>query len=512
MDFVSKQLERYPLIFWLFLFVLTLILRVSTFYTPILDVDETQFAGFAHVLMDGGLPYVDSLDTKPLGIYLFYWLCFEIFGRFNMLAVHVVTALVTFAASYFLYGIFSNFDKKQIGRWAALFFIVFSTTFIPKYLATSINSIMVFFLILSVYFMARAEVSLRIRYDLLAGLVLGFGFLFKYTAGIQLVLFLGYTLLSINRNWVQFLKRNIIFGIAFMIPFAVHGLFLYKLGVWGDYVQWSLLGSGSYISQGGSTISFWQSLFIRFGTYVLATLFLWVFLVRALKEKIFSNRLNTLFFLWFVLSLIPVCIGGRFYSHYFIPLLPSLCGLAAIGFKVKSNALKWVTICLIIAPVIFFWGLRLDHRTYLTYFPDDEIYEQQLIGEKLKELSHPNDKIFVWGFATGIYFHSELKPSSRFLWSDQLTGRTPGPSYARVNLNKEHLYKNPKAWEAFWQDLKKNQPQYFVDTSPANLHDYKRFPVIKYPELYSYLTENYDKVENIMGVEIYKRKGNRGKK
>ena len=49
-----------------------LLLRLPAFWTPILDVDEAQFAGYADWLLHGGLPYVSSVDTKPLGIYWFF--------------------------------------------------------------------------------------------------------------------------------------------------------------------------------------------------------------------------------------------------------------------------------------------------------------------------------------------------------------------------------------------------------------------------------------------------------
>lgn len=492
-------------------FALNLILRVATFYTPILDVDETQFAGFAHVLMDGGLPYRDSLDTKPLGIYLFYRAVFELFGRFNMYAVHFATALVTFFCAYLLYRIFAVFKKSETGRWAALFFVVFSTTFIPKYVATSINSIMVFFLIASVYFMARAEREPSWHADFLAGFVLGIGFLFKYTAGIQLLLFFAFALFK-DRHGKSLTMRSLTFGLAFLIPFAVHALSLYKLGVWDDFVQWSLLGSVRYISHGEATISFWQSFVIRFGTYVLATIFLWIFLIKGLNKRMFSDRLHTLFLLWFVLSLIPVCTGGRFYPHYFIHLLPSLCGLAAIGFLKSrvpspgSRVIIRLAVLLVVLPALVFWVLRLDHRTYLTYFPDDELYEQQAIGKRLREISDPDDKLFVWGFATGIYFHSQLKAASRFLWTDLLTGRTPGPDYARVNRDQEFWFKNSVAWAAFWEDIHKNRPEYIVDTSPADIHDYGRFPLSRYARLSNYLTQKYEKIETVAGAEIYRRK------
>lgn len=518
--------------FWPLLFSLNLLLRVSTFYTPILDVDETQFAGFAHVLMDGGFPYRESLDTKPLGIYLFYWIVFELFGRGNMFAIHFLTALLWFADAVFLSKIFASFKREDVGRLAALLLIIFSTTFIPKYLATSINSVLVFFLILSVYFMGRAEMSGKRFYDGMAGMVLGLGLLFKYTAGIQWVMFVFWSLVppslcELRRasagRWFkvrEFVARNIVFGICFILPFCLHGLVLYRLGVWPDFVQWSLLGSGSYISHGVATISFWKSLVVRFGGYVLATVFLWLLAVRAFNKNVLKDKLNLLLAFWFVLSLVPVCMGGRFYPHYFLHLLPALCALAAVGFyqwwncrTVAPSHYRTVTkspsrtvVFLFLIPTLVFWILRLDHRTYLEYFPDDQIYEQQAVGERLKEISDPDDSLFVWGFATGIYFHSGLRPASRFLWTDVLTGRTPGPAYARTNLQGQSAFQNLLAWQAFWQDMRDKPPEYFLDSSASGIHDYGDFPVVRYKGLFSYLTENYEKIETFRGVEIYKRK------
>ncbi|MBF0105248.1 MAG: glycosyltransferase family 39 protein [Deltaproteobacteria bacterium] len=503
--------------YFLLLFALNIILRISSLYTPVLDVDETQFAGFAHVLMDGGFPFRDSLDTKPLGIYLFYWLCFALFGRTNMLAVHAMTTLVTFAAAVMLYRVFAVFREQTTGRWAALLFVIFSTTFIPKYISTSINSVMVIFLITSVYFMARACGQHKPLFSVLSGFVLGLGFLFKYTAGIQLVLFFLY---SLYHYWMQknkkqtpwnFLIQNILFGMAFILPFILHGLVLYQLGVWGDFVEWSLLGSGKYIGQGGATIAFLPSFVLRFGSYALATVFLWAYLFKGLDKNMHRDPRIMLCVLWFVLSLVPVLMSGRFYPHYFIHLLPALCGLAAIGIVRSENAgrhrgFKILFTLLVILPTLFFWGLRVHHRFYLQHFPDDHIYEQMEAGLKLREISKPDDRLFVWGFATGIYFYSGLKPASRFLWSDVLTGRTPGPGYARINREKEAQYQNNRAWEVFWEDINKQRPVFFVDTSPADIHDYERFPIKNYPALYSYVQERYTKILTFKGIDFYKLK------
>src|SRR3989338_10736767 len=132
-----------PKRFFLLLILASLFLRISGFSQTFLDIDESQFAGFAHVLMDGGLPYMDSLDTKPPLIYLFYALCFSIFGRYSMWGVHLMGVFVAFGVALTLYKIARDHASQRAGFFAALFYILFSTTHVPKFTSASITSIMV---------------------------------------------------------------------------------------------------------------------------------------------------------------------------------------------------------------------------------------------------------------------------------------------------------------------------------------------------------------------------------
>lgn len=517
-----KFLNSKPIYFWGILFLLNLILRVSSLYTDFLDVDESQFAGFAHVLMDHGIPYVDSLDTKPLGIYLFYWFCFKLFGRFSMIGVHFATIVWIYISSYYLYRCFALFQKKLEGRLAALFFIIFSTTFIPKYIATSINSIMVLYLIFSVYLVFVAELRKKLSYDLIAGLVLGLGFLFKYQAGIQTVLFFIYAMpiwkfrkKDKGYNSQKFAIRVLFFGLGFVIPFLFHALALHVVGAWNDFIEWSIKGSGHYIQAGGQTISFFESFATRVFPYILSTLILWVLAFRKGVRHFFDSHdqvYSLKMILWFFLSLIPVSISGRYYAHYFYQLLPALCALAAMNaasflkHPEQIRSFQWRSVfAFILIPVIFFWGLRLDYQCFLKKFPDDDIYLQKKVGLRLKKMGDPKDYLHVWGFATGIYFYSEMKANSRFLWNDWMTGRVPGPKSSRKGV-QDQKFSYPLAWEKFWQDMKKRPPKFFVDTSPANIHGYKDYPLQKYPKLFQYLSKNYKKIEEVEKVVIYRLK------
>src|SRR3990167_7516248 len=279
MDKIFSWLFEKKLRFFIVLFFITLFLRLSSFYYTFLDVDESQFAGFAHVLMDGGLPYRDSIDTKPPLIYLMYAACFFVFGKYNMTGVHGLSLLIAFGVSITLYRLAKENGEERGGFFAALFFAVFSTAYLPKFIATSITSVMVLPLALSVYFWFKGERNLSLFHDALAGFCVGVAFLLKYQAGIQLLIFLLYLLFSLKLKKEEIttavIRGLVLFG-GFALPVGIIFGILWRIGVWPDFVRWSLLGSIKYIQAGAETIPFFKNLALRGGAFILSTALIWV--------------------------------------------------------------------------------------------------------------------------------------------------------------------------------------------------------------------------------------------
>src|SRR3990167_10618855 len=320
MDKIFSWLFRSKLRFFIVLFFITLFLRLSSFYYTFLDVDESQFAGFAHVLMDGGLPYKDSLDTKPPLIYLMYAACFFVFGKYSMVGVHFIGLLISFGVSLTLYRIAKEDGDEKAGLFAALFFAGFSTTYLPKFIATSITSVMILPLALSVCFWLKGERLFRLRHDGLAGFFVGLAFLLKYQAGIQLVVFFFYLVGSFKLKKEEVMTsviRYLVFLAGFALPVGITFAALWGMGVWPDFVQWSLLGSFKYIQAGLETIPFFHNLAFRGGSFIVSTALIWVLGLGTVRDRgFFRSPSHLLFCLWFLLSLVPVALGGRFYSHY----------------------------------------------------------------------------------------------------------------------------------------------------------------------------------------------------
>jgi hypothetical protein len=60
--------------------------------------------------------------------------------------------------------------------------------------------------------------------------------------------------------------------------------------------------------------------------------------------------------------------------------------------------------------------------------------------------------------------------------------------------------------EAALADLDRREPAWFVDTAPADIHDWGRVPLSAFPELERYRAENYAEAARPGGVAVYRRR------
>lgn len=523
------DLLRKPWLMAVFVLGVAVALRLPALWTPILDVDESQFAGFANTLLAGGTPYVDSVDTKPLGIYQFFAAVFLIFGRNNMIAVHAVTAIWVFLTAIFCRRIARALYSEGAGWMAALLYAVFTTTYIPKYISTSIMVIAMLPLTMSIYYMVRWESSRRYRTLVLAGLLFGIACIFKYQAGINAIVaafyFLIFAPLYLFRErprpsfkpFLVFIASGAAVGLAF---FA----YLEGIGAWDAYRFFSMRGSLAYVEAGMNTTNFFSRLASRGGAFVASTFLIWFFGIReaaSLARHIFVSLEHSrrwlaeyLILFWFLGSIIPVCIGGRFFGHYFIQLMPALVILAAApASRFFESAIKGgrrfalaLFLAGLILPAAGFFCARIYADEIYTAIGEDNPNSYRPLGAYVRERTPPSDSIFVWGFATPVYFFADRPAASRFLWCDWLTGRIPGSPTARDRFYDTSAFITRGSWDMLFDDLERNRPAYFIDTSVGNYHDYGKYPVTKYPKLVEYMEKNYRFEARYAGADFYKRK------
>ena len=488
---------------WAWLFALCFLLRLPSFWLPLINTDESQFAVYADVLLRGGIPYLHSVDTKPLGIYTFFEICFWLFGKNNMIAVHIVSALCVLVTAGCCWKIAEKLIPARWAYGAALFYIVATTTYTPKYLSTSIALIMMLPLSASLLCLLQWEEKEKSRWLFLSGLLLGLGCLFKYQGGVQLVVGICYLLFFSPKGKI---RHALWYGLGWIVVGVLYLLYLRHLGVLREFYFWSLKGSVQYLSDSGKALHFFKQLTIRGGSFVLCNWIVWRLAGRQAFAHFKKNQDPrwTLMLLWLVFSFVAVSAGSRFYDHYFIQLVPALAILAAGALPSVQNIRRQVVPWLVL-PAILCFAARVAIDPINRWTGEENLSAYRPIGQYIAQHTTPEETLFVWGLATPIYFFADRNPASRFLWSDWQSGRVGGNVTIdpAMDLTPTQM---PGAWEMLFEDLEKNRPVYFLDTTPGDYHEYKNYPVSRYPQMVAYLKAHYFLETTQWGVDFYKRR------
>lgn len=505
------------------------ILRIPGLYQPILDIDECAFAEFANKIIEGYVPYIDVVDNKPPLTYYTVALIFLVFGKNNLLAVHLVTTLMVMATALLVYITGKEIRDEKTGIISAIIFTALAHTYEPKYISTSGEALINLPLILSSFIFIK-YLDLKKSYIpafIIGGLSLGIATMINYKAGILAIVFTIQGLLirgvldanpSRIRSLIRELIRLSITGIFTIIPIAVILAYFYYKGNLHEFLYWGFAYNFRYIEAGAQAMPILKTMG-RIGYFIFCTLPVWVLSVIYVKKS-FSpytreilrggNAAQHYFFLilWLAFSFYAATLGGRTYGHYFIQLIVPLSLFSGLAYAdivtMSERAIKFFWGFLAVLTVLFFVS-RIDiNTTYrLIDYPNwrsDVNY--RLVGHYIKKNSSPGNSIYAWGYATPVYYYSDRRCSTRFLISDYISGRVFGtPNDSSIIRSSQ----DSDAWRDFISDLHKNPPMYFVDTSTANHFGYSRFPIKNYPELYGLISKHYRLDRTVNKIDIYKR-------
>lgn len=490
-------------IFWILLIAGTiLVTRATTFLVPLID-DEETFAVIGRIILHGGLPYLDVIDNKPPLLYYFYAFWLWLFGDTHTTALHAVGIAWVALTCRFIFQIGRRITSEGAGYFAALAYAIFTTTFVPAYIALHASLILALPLTISVWAFLRFYDTRHIPWMVVAGLCCGAAVFFKFQALVQipfLLLALGYLCLKRLIPAIAFIM-GVMAVIAAMLAFLNHHQMLQA------FYDATWAASMTYMKEGGAIGDYWRRFGINVGSYVLATIPLWVGAAVQLMRRP-RSPLDVLILGWLAASIPSVLAGGRFYGHYFIQLLPPLCLMAGITFDRfwNRNRAARLTLATLFAICAVGWMIpRIWFQEFADRFHIQNLRVEKQIGDYLAAHTQPGSRIFVWGMDPAIYFLSGRDPATRFLWSDSLTGRLPGvPETQRGNLDTRALV-HEKDWTVLMSDLTRNPPLYIVDCASGNLRDYGKFPIRNYPVFHHFVTQNYDLDTLIEGVALYHR-------
>ena len=327
-----------------------------------------------------------------------------------------------------------------------------------------------------------------------------------------------------TRRLAALLGLAIVGFIAGALPFFVYiaatdSLSDYWLYVWdwgaryaGYYSAWKTLSAA--LAQSANYFALNNTLLITLA-FVIATVVL-----RARRKKPDNedakqavgagfasagmHRSDIVLLIWLAASYCGLAVGGRFFGHYFFQIMPALCllgGRGLIGIITRLNTprvsatVRWLVLSLIL--IGFAFTLARFHSRTFTLALD---LARETKGERTTEWLHerlnreermaaaaarqmpdpvaaadlqdvealrrgaPNEYLFVWGYRPEIYYWSGLRPASRYLSTQPLTGVPAdihyfGWDYGRL-LGGE---KTKLAREELARELHQTRPNFIID-------------------------------------------------
>jgi hypothetical protein len=196
-------------------------------------------------------------------------------------------------------------------------------------------------------------------------------------------------------------------------------------------------------------------------------------------------------------------MSGRFFGHYFIPLLPALSLLAARGVRLLGQRLsysrrkmRWKIAVAALAVLFTIGLLRCHHRTAVLAYETmtgsrtrwsanwgmtKRQEEAQVISAFVRSKIAPGEPLYIWGYAHDVYWQTGCRPASRYLTPYYIDGRFVDAE-ATVAESGEELRREAAA--NLIEDLGRTRPLLILDV-------YSSIQSLPHPDLLDFIRKNY---------------------
>ncbi len=547
------------------------LLRIA--YAGHLYEDDGLWFTVGEELLRGKALYREIYFDKPPGLALTYLLLFWSFGA-HVITVRLFTIAYAIAIAVVLYLFGSKLYDKRIGLLAALLFAVFSTTY-PHFQALNTDLLMALPYTAGAYLLVRSRWVVFNSKDkrwmkrwlaLSGGALIGIAFQINPKAIFDIVFFGAFLVAS--RRWNNNEIRSVadpsmreptassLFVLAVVGVIAGSVPFLIQIAAgnsWSFYWAYVWDWGARYGGYNSATIIFVAALksgtnYLTLNNTLLIALAFVVFSVARQMSKhsniadqatgasfktVLNFRADVVLLLWFALSFAGVMVGGRFYGHYFLQIVPSLAVIGARGIvginsclKTRSPALRRSALALLVIGFAFTlvrfhtrgallavdWVRGTTSQSNAVWYHTMRDREEKSVAAVVRDMTDENDAVdhlglegirkggprtrppegpadylFVWGYRPEIYYLSGLLPASRFLSTQPLTGV---PADVHFFGDDYRSLLDPSVTAAARRqlagDLEETQPKYIVDEIGFfNNH----LAILEYPELREFMSE-----------------------
>jgi hypothetical protein len=488
-------------------------------------VDRYLFEQMGETVLDGGTVYLDCWDNKPPGLCWLSALVLWMGGR----STYAITAAAVIAGALAVGATGWAIARATRRAVATLTVLLFAIVLSQRQFDACTNGTEFYTMVADAFAALFVVAALRgaggrsLLYALLAGVCWGLGGLCKQTAAagpIAVVLGVLIAVLVGVRPRTRWLGRALLAGLGALIVLAAAAGVLYYQGALGEacraVISINLLPQNRTHTTGAFHPGYvLAQLEPVKGVILLAAVGAVVSFVHKPSgeeatlpvhhgERVLPRSVVVFMILWCLVAVYGVGIGPSHMPRYWHGLFVPLIWLTAQGVAFvlttcgSGDRHRRVTagIGALTLAVIFFQPLvtniyRDAFQAHHYAKADSERVRLIEVGERIRALTEPGDRIYVWGYSPGIYRFASRASACRFSGLEKLDGQTTfGQSMA----------------EEIFETLRDEPPELIaVEQSRYSALLEDRIGSVTLPGLSEWMSNNYRQQDALHGLRLFVR-------
>jgi len=432
--------------------------------------DNSAYAYIGHSMLQGERLYTDLVDNKPPAIYITYMLAEKIWG-YGTPAIVFLSTFFSIASLILIFLILLKTNNKTTALIGTVFWVLASNSRVLDMDFPNTEFFISTFILIAFWSYLKYFEG-KTNWLWVTGSALAIASAYKTNVVFISAMFcLALILPSIQKGKKQLpaLKELSSLILPSVVLWAIIFLYFYSQNRFIDFWNVNYVAMKNYVGNiwlneltNLFSAKFFYSPYLKEILVLVIFSYLWIALNLI---KFFSSRFAYLYLIIFTGCLLMTgSIRDIPHPNYYQLLVPFFCLMAAMFCSnlndyliSRKSSLKIIVGITVLIPVFYLSYFQIKNQTFsikpaptLTNLrPDDD----RQLGQLLGSLTRPDETLYQWGLAPGIYFYSKRNAASGIVLNHILY-------FTPLDL-RTHLYNK------LISDIGKSKPAFIVFTSWA---------------------------------------------